>query len=69
MKNLIKENWFKLIVVVLLIMIYSRLGAIKGNTVYTADMVDASTSRVVDSLNDRLDDMEAILDSILYELQ
>ena len=69
MKIWMKQNWFKLVVVILLIMIYARLGGIKENIFYTADVVDASATRTINSLDDRLHDMEGILDSILYELQ
>lgn len=50
MKKFILVNWFKLAVLILLVMIYSKLDGIKENTFYTADMVDASATRVVNSL-------------------
>ena len=64
MKNWLKINWFKLAVVILLLMIYSRLGEIKENTFYTADMVDASATRIISSLEDGLQGVEDGLDSI-----
>lgn len=69
MKNWLKENWFKVAIIILLLMTYSRLGGIKENTFYTADMTDASATRIIDSLDDRLYRLEHLLDSILYELQ
>lgn len=64
MKNWIKENWFKALIIILLLMIYSRLGEIKENTFYTADMVDASATRIINSTDDRLMGIENIVDSI-----
>ena len=71
MKKFIKENWFNLVVVILLLMVYSRLGQIKENTFYTADMVDASASRVINSmedsnsdLTDSVNNLEGYLDEI-----
>lgn len=60
MNSWLKENWFKALVIILLLMIYSRLGEIKENTFYTADMVDASASRIIDSVNN----LEGYLDEI-----
>ncbi len=68
MKNWLKENWFKVAIVVLLLMIYSRLGEVKENTFYTADMVDASATRVINSLSDSLQGIEDGVDSI-YRMQ
>ena len=64
MKNFIKENWFKLVIVILLIMIYAKLGSIKENTFYTADMVDASATRIIDLLDWRLKNIDDGVDSI-----
>lgn len=50
MKKFIFVNWFKLSVLMLLVMIYSEMDGIKENTFYTADMVDASATRIVNSL-------------------
>lgn len=50
MKKFIFVNWFKLSVVILLVMIYSKMDGVKENTFYTADMVDAGASRIVNSL-------------------
>lgn len=50
MKKFILVNWFKLLVLILLVMIYSKIDGVKENTFYTADMVDVSASRIVDSL-------------------
>lgn len=52
MKNWLKENWFKALIIILLLMIYTRLGEIKENTFYTADMVDSSASRVINAIED-----------------
>jgi len=64
MKTFIKENWFKLAVLVVLLMIYSRLGNIKENTFYTADMVDSSSTRIIDNLEYRLRSIDSGIDSI-----
>jgi len=61
MKNLFekaKQNWFQIIVIVLLFLCYTRLGKIQENTFYTADMVDASASRVINSTVDYLDEIK-----------
>lgn len=50
MKKFIIVNWFKLLVLILLVMIYSKMDGVKENTFYTADIVDASASRIVNSL-------------------
>ena len=57
MKNIFekgKQNWFQAIVIILLVLCYVRLGKIKENTFYTADMVDASATRVINSTVDYL---------------
>ena len=71
MKSWLKENWFGVFVIILLLMIYSRLGEIKENTFYTADMVDSSASRVINSvedsssnLTDAINNLEGYLDEI-----
>ena len=68
MKTWLKENWFKVAIVILLLMIYSRLNEVKENTFYTADMVDASATRIITSLGDSLQGIEDGLDSI-YRMQ
>ncbi|MEK7170092.1 MAG: hypothetical protein AAB767_02290 [Patescibacteria group bacterium] len=68
MKNWLTENWFMLAIVILLLMIYSRLGDVKENTFYTADVVDASATRIIDSLDSRLERMGDGIDSI-YRMQ
>ncbi len=60
----IKTNWFKLIVVVLLLMIYVRLGEINETTFYSADMVDSSATRIITSLDDRLKSIDDGIDAI-----
>ena len=57
-----------LVIVILLLMIYSRLGDVKENTFYTADVVDASATRIIDSLDSRLERMGDGIDSI-YRMQ
>ena len=64
MRNWLKENWFKLAIVILLLMIYSRLGGVKENTFYTADVVDASATRMIDSLDSGLERIGDGIDSI-----
>lgn len=64
MKDWLKENWFKVVIVVLLLMIYIRLDGIEGNTFYTADMVDSSATRIITSLEDGLQGIEDGVDSI-----
>ena len=53
-----KQNWFQIIVIVLLILCYIRLGKIEENTFYTADMVDASATRIINSTVDYLDEIK-----------
>lgn len=65
---MIKENWFKIIIVILLLIIYQKLHSIKENTFYTADMVDASATRIINSLDSRLKNIEDGIDSI-YRMQ
>lgn len=60
----IKQNWFQIIVIVLLLMCYSRLGEISKNTFYTADIVDASTERIIDSFADSFRGIENLLDDV-----
>jgi len=64
MKDWLKDNWFKLVVIVLLLMIYARLNGIKENAFYTADMVDSSATRMIDSLDSRLKRIEDGIDSL-----
>jgi hypothetical protein len=61
MKNHIekaKQNWFQIIVIILLVLCYTRLGKIKENTFYTADMVDASATRIINSTTDYLNEIQ-----------
>ena len=51
----IKQNWFQIIVIMLLMLCYIRLGKIADNTFYTADLVDSSATRVINSTIDYLD--------------
>lgn len=64
MKNWLKTNWFQIVVILILFLIYLRLGEIKENTFYTADMVDSSTTRVINSLSDSLRSIDSGIDSI-----
>jgi len=64
MKDWLKDNWFKFLVIILLLMIYARLNGIKENTFYTADMVDSSATRMIDSLDSRLKRIEDGIDSL-----
>ena len=54
----VKQNWFQIVVIILLLMCYTRLGKIEENAFYTADMVDASASRVINSTVDYLDEIQ-----------
>ena len=63
-KEFIILNWFKLSVIILLIMIYSTLQDIKANTFYTADMVDSKTTIIVDTLEHWLNRIDNGIDSI-----
>ncbi len=47
----VKQNWFQVAVIVLLILCYVRLGQIKENTFFTADVVDDSSRRLIDPLD------------------
>lgn len=58
MKKFFKENWFEIIVIVLLIMCYMRLGSIEENSFYTADVADSSATRIVNTMEDYLPDIE-----------
>lgn len=53
-----KQNWFQIVVILLLVLCYARLGKIKENTFYTADMVDASATRVINSTTDYLSEIQ-----------
>jgi len=50
MKTFLKENWFRIAVLALLLMCYSRLGEINENVYYVADITDSGTSRIVQTL-------------------
>ena len=61
MKNILekaKRNWFQIIVIILLVLCYNRLGKIEENAFYTADMVDASATRIINSSTDYLDEIQ-----------
>lgn len=49
-------------------MIYSRLGEIKYNTFYTADVVDASSQKVINTIQDTTDDSSKETRDALYEI-
>lgn len=72
MKKFIKENWFKIIIILLLILCYASLLKIQKNTFYTADMVEESTRKIMYSLDDiysRMEDVQSDVQSIYYEIQ
>ncbi len=72
MKKIIKENWFQIIVILLLVLCYTRLLKIQENTFYTADMVEESTRDLISSLDDiysRMEDVQSDVQSIYYEIQ
>jgi hypothetical protein len=55
MKNLfekVKRNWFQIIVIILLILCYNRLGKIEENAFFTADVVDSSATRIINTMTD-----------------
>lgn len=55
MKNLFekaKQNWFQIIVILLLVLCYNRLGKIEENAFFTADVVDASARRIINTMED-----------------
>jgi phosphoglycerol transferase MdoB-like AlkP superfamily enzyme len=54
----LKKNWFQLVVIALLILCYVRLGEIEKNAFYTADMVDSSTTRVINSTESYLNKIQ-----------
>lgn len=62
--TLLKENWFKLVIVILLVMIYLKIANVNENAFYTADMVDASASRIINSLDSRLKSIDDGIDSM-----
>lgn len=66
MKNWLKNNWFRLAIIILSTMIYSKLDGVKENTFYTADMVDSSATRMINSLDDRLERIENSIDRLVY---
>lgn len=51
-------NWFQIAVILLLILCYMRLGKIEENAFYTADMVDSSATRIIDSESSYLDEIQ-----------
>ena len=72
MKKFIKENWFQIIVILLLILCYARLWKIQENTFYTADIVDESTRKLMYSLDDiysRMGNIQSDIQSIYYEIE
>lgn len=52
MKNFIKENWFRILVVIILLMIYLRLGDIKEYTFNNWDTSDAKLTNIVSSIEE-----------------
>lgn len=68
MKSFLKDNWFRLVVILLLTMIYGRLEKIADNTFYTADVVDASSRSVVNTIQDTADDSGKDTLDALYEI-
>lgn len=50
MKNWFKENWFRVLVIILLILIYGRLGEIKEYTFNNWDAVDAGFNKTTDAV-------------------
>ena len=53
-----KRNWFQIIVIILLLLCYSRLGTIQENTFYTAYMVDSSATRIISASEDYLNEIQ-----------
>lgn len=53
-----KQNWFQIVVILLLVLCYARLGKIEENTFYTADMVDSSATRIINSSIDYLEEIQ-----------
>lgn len=53
-----KKNWFQIIVILLLILCYNRLGKIEEHAFYTADMVDASATRIINTTEDYLNEIK-----------
>jgi len=53
-----KQNWFQIAVLILLVMCYIRLGEIKDNAFYTADIVDSSATRVITTFEDYLNEIQ-----------
>lgn len=58
MRKFLKENWYKLSVLILLLLICNILSEIKDNTFYTADMVDSSATRIINSSTDYLNEIQ-----------
>lgn len=58
LRQRIRRNWFQLLVLLLLVLCYIRLGHIEENAFYTADMVDSSATRIINSDSDYLDRIE-----------
>lgn len=68
MKDFLKTNWFQIVVIILLVMCYTRLGEINDNTYYVADIVDSSTSSLINTFEDYLSDIESNTANIYYSI-
>lgn len=49
-------------------MCYTRLGEINDNTYYVADIVDSSTSSLINTFEDYLSDIESNTANIYYSI-
>jgi hypothetical protein len=58
MKNFLQKNWFQVIVIVLLVLCYIKLGEISDNAFYTADVVDSSVTRMSNMMEDYMNNIE-----------
>jgi len=63
-----RQNWFQLIVVVLLVMLYVRLGEIKKYTFNNWDTSDAVLNNILDSIDDNGTDIQNSIEDLRIDL-
>ncbi|OHA84200.1 MAG: hypothetical protein A2408_02000 [Candidatus Yonathbacteria bacterium RIFOXYC1_FULL_52_10] len=68
MGNFMRQNWFQLIVVVLLVMLYVRLGEIKKYTFNNWDTSDAVLNNILDSIDDNGTDIQNSIEDLRIDL-
>lgn len=69
MLQVIKDNWFQAVIVILLVLCYLRLGEIEKQTFATADSVEASATRIINANGEYLNRIEQNTESTYIVLE